>query len=132
MKKHFRYSKFETLLMAHNWHWVSSMGTHTKINIFETLPVTNVMSIKKSIPNIFLSMTISSNIIIYFVSKIKTVWCRSFLTKNRAISETKHDFAHWYISRIHVSVAILFQNLKTHFHTFRISRENLKQEWITI
>ena len=65
------------------------------------------MPIKKSIPNIFLSMTISTNIIIYFVSKIKTVGGRSILTKNCAISETKHGFAFIYISRIRVSVAIL-------------------------
>ena len=37
---YYRYSKFETLLMAHNWHWVSSMGTNIKLNIFGTLPLT--------------------------------------------------------------------------------------------
>ena len=38
----YRYSmKFETLLMAYNWHWVSSMDTNVKINIFGTYPVTS-------------------------------------------------------------------------------------------
>ena len=38
------------------------------------------MSIEKTIPNIFLSMTASTNIIIYFFSKIKTIRGCSFLT----------------------------------------------------
>ena len=29
------------MLKAHNWHWVSSIGTNVKINIFETRPVTS-------------------------------------------------------------------------------------------
>ena len=41
IKVYFRYSKIEPLLIAHNWHWVSSMGTNVKINIFETHPLTS-------------------------------------------------------------------------------------------
>ena len=36
------------------------------------------MPIEKSIPNFFLSMTVSNNIINYFLSKIKTVGGRTF------------------------------------------------------
>ena len=35
---YYRYSKYETLLMAHNWHWVSSLSTNDNINIFGTHP----------------------------------------------------------------------------------------------
>ena len=109
--------------MAHNWHWVSSMGTNVKINIFGARHVTSANVNKKPIPNILLSMTISTNIIIYLFSNLKNVRGHSFLTKTRAIFITKHGFAFSYISRIHVSVAILYQNLKTHFHTFMFLQE---------
>ena len=38
---HYRYSKIETLLMAHNWHWVSSIGTNVKNNIFYPMTSAN-------------------------------------------------------------------------------------------
>ena len=70
------------LVMAHNWHWVSSMGTNAKIIIFETHPVKSVNFNRKTIPNIVLSMTASANIIIYFYSKIWELWeVVYFLTK---------------------------------------------------
>ena len=40
------------------------------------------ISMEKTISNIFLSMTASTNIIIYFYSKIRTVGGRSFFNKN--------------------------------------------------
>ena len=73
-----RYSKFETLLMAHYWQ-VSSLGTNVKINIFGIHPLTSAnMSIEKTISIILLCMTASTNSIIYFYSKIKTVGGCSF------------------------------------------------------
>ena len=36
-----------TLLLAHNWHWVSSICTHVKINILELIPWAVQMSIEK-------------------------------------------------------------------------------------
>ena len=55
------------------------MGTNVKSNIIETHPLTSAnVNRKKTIPNSFLSMTASTNIIIYFYSNIKTVGGRSF------------------------------------------------------
>ena len=72
------------------------------------------MSIVKTIHNIFLRMTVSTNIIIYLFSKIKNVGGRSFLTKTRTIFITIHSLAFSYISRIQVSVT--FSNIVT-FHS---------------
>ena len=67
--------------MAHNY------GTNVKINIFGTYPVKSEnVDRKKNIPKICLSMTASTNIIIYFYSKIRTVQeVVNFLTKTRTI-----------------------------------------------
>ena len=62
------------------------MGTNVKINIFEAHPVT-------SANNIILSMTVSTNIIYYLFSKIKTVGGCYFLMKTCTIFITIHGFA---------------------------------------
>ena len=49
IKRDFRYSKFETLLLAHNWHWVSRMGTNVKINILVTHPVSSANVNRKNV-----------------------------------------------------------------------------------
>ena len=64
--------------------------------------------LKKTISKICLSMTASTNIIIYFFTKIKTVGGRS-LKKKRTIFISKQSFAFSYISRIQVSVTFLKQ-----------------------
>ena len=97
------------------------MGTNVNINIFGGLPVMSANVNKKTIPNILLSMTISTNIIIYLFSKLKNVRGYSFLTKTRGSFIAKHGFAFLYISRIHVSVAI--SDNKTNFHTFMFLQE---------
>ena len=62
------------LYKAENWHtnsyWVSNFGTNVKINIFSTLVVTGWYKCKEKLnnANIFLSMTRSTNIIIYLFS----------------------------------------------------------------
>ena len=58
------------------------MGTHVKIHIFETYPVTSANFNRKTIPNIVLSMTASTNII-YFYSKIRTVGGRIIQAKTQ-------------------------------------------------
>ena len=65
--------------------WPISMGTTIKINIFGTHPVTSANVNRKSNSQHFLSMTVSTNIIIYFITKIKTVGGRSLLTKTQTI-----------------------------------------------
>ena len=61
-------------------------------------------SIEKTIPNIFLSMMESPNIIIYFYSKIRPLIGRSVLIKTRTIFITILSFAFLYISQNQVSV----------------------------
>ena len=50
---------------------MSSMGTNVKPNIFGTYPATSANVNRNTFHNIFLSMTASANIIIYFYSKIR-------------------------------------------------------------
>ena len=107
-----RFSKLETLLMAHNWHRVSSMGTNVKINIFGTHPVScnECKCRKKKLSLIFfLSTTSSSNNIIYFYSKSKLLEVVHFLPETRTIFITMHSFAFSNISRIQVSVTLSSQ-----------------------
>ena len=112
-KDNFRYSKFETLLTAHNWHWVSSMGTNVKINIFETYPVTSANVDEKTIHYIVLSMTTSTTIITYFYSKIRSVWGRSFFNKNLYHLHTNSTYHE-----------IKFLSFNTAFVTFQVIENN--------
>ena len=92
---------------------MSSMGTNIKINNFGTLPGTSASVNTKNNSQHFISMTISTNIINYFVSKIKT--------KSRAIFETKQlcNFVQFTNSCFCYD---FITKLFTHNHTFRISR----------
>ena len=66
------------------------MGTNVKINIFGTFPVKSANVNRKTIYNIFLTMTAFTNII--FISIIRTVGGHSFLTKTRNIHNTVFPF----------------------------------------
>ena len=92
------------MLMAHNWPWVSVMGTNVKTTFLE-LFLWRVKITKKNIATIFLNMTRSTNIIMHSFSKIITVRGYAFLIKTRTICITKHGFAFSYISRIQVSIS---------------------------
>ena len=99
MDLNFHYIKEQLVLnmKAQNWHRVSSLGKHFKINIFGTHPEANTNVNEKKNPNICLSMTRTTKILIYFFSK-SNCWRYLLLMK-------KHSFAVSYISRIHVTVA---------------------------
>ena len=62
----FRYSKFKTLL-AHIWHWVSSMGTNVQINILGTGTSIN----RKNYSQQFLKLASTNSIINFLSSWIK-------------------------------------------------------------
>ena len=81
-------SKFEILLFAHNWHWVSTVkyGHRCYDRHFWNSSCDECKCQKQKLfPTFLISLTVSKNIIIYFFSEIKTVGCRSFFTKNRTI-----------------------------------------------
>ena len=76
-----RARKFQAVLMYQTWHWVSGLGTNSMINVLITFLCRVQISIKKTIFNILLSTTITTNNTIYFFSKIKTGSGCSFWTK---------------------------------------------------
>ena len=89
-----RWNLFENMVMDHNWHWVSVIGTNVKIHIFGTLPAT----IKKNLWRFFKHEIY--RYYLYLFSKIRTVRGYAFLIKPRAIFIKIHVFAFSYISRI--------------------------------
>ena len=105
----YMYSKSESFLMAAITYTECQAWAQILRSTFLKLILWRVnMSIEKNIHNILLGMTVPTNIIIYFCSKIKTVGGRSLLTKTRTIFITIHGFEFSYISRIHVSVTFSY------------------------
>ena len=98
-----RYSKFKTFSMAHNWHLV------LRLAFLELILWRVQMSIEKTISNMFLSMTVSTNII-YLFSKIRTIGSRSFLTEIRTVFIKIHSFSFSYTSRIQISFTFSLQS----------------------
>ena len=66
-----RYSKLEPLLMAHNCHWVSSLGTNVKINIFGTYPVTSGNVKRKMYSQQFLAWRYQQILLFIYLIKSK-------------------------------------------------------------
>ena len=83
------------------WH---IYGNKSSNNIFEILPVTSANVTKTNMATIFLSLTRSTNIILYLFYKIITLRDYAFLIKTCTIFITIHGFAFSYISRIPVSI----------------------------
>ena len=112
--------------MVQNWHGLSSFSTHVKINIFPTRPV--MRALKKSIYKKKLNKTRTTNNLIYFFSKIKTMGGCSFLIKTLAIFITIQVL---HFRTYHEFMALLrFCDIHDLCNNLVYSRKMDKTDWI--